>query len=148
MVKQIIIFILASYGCVLRNSYGIVVAATYGRLQEHLNATVAKALSIREALSWLKSLDSSHIIVESDALLVIEALNNSSESDSSRLGLIVHDCKILAGDFSSCQFVFVYRSMNQAAHALAREAVFMSGLVGRATPSRTFISCVILQDLI
>ncbi|XP_073121019.1 uncharacterized protein [Henckelia pumila] len=136
------------YGCVLRNTYGVVIAATHGRLQGHLNAMLAEALSIREALSWLKSLGFSHIIVESDALLVIEALNNSSESDSSILGLIVDDCKILAGDFSSCQFVFVYRSANQIAHALARKAISMSGLLGRATSSPTFISSVILQDLV
>ncbi|XP_073137785.1 uncharacterized protein [Henckelia pumila] len=88
------------YGCVLRDSNGIVIAATHGILQGNFNSTVNEALSIREALGWLKSLDYSHIIVESDALLIMEALNKSA---------------------------------NHAAHVLAREAVSMSGILGRVT---------------
>ncbi|XP_073152648.1 uncharacterized protein [Henckelia pumila] len=97
------------YGCIVRNSDDVVIDATYGTLMRRFNPTTAEALSIKEALSWLKSVDCSQIIVESDALLVIKALNNS-EPDSSSLSLIVEDCKILARDFSSCHFVFVFRS--------------------------------------
>lgn len=135
------------FGCIVRNSCGVVVDASFGNIVGSFSPTLAEALSIREALSWLLSLHFSNIVIESDALVVIQALNNPVP-DSSSLGVIVEDCKFLARNFSSCHFVFVYRSANQAAHALATEAVSLSGLVGRSVPSPTLISDVILPDLV
>lgn len=45
-------------------------------------------------------------------------------------------------------FNFGFRSSNQAAHALARVAAFVSGLVGRVICSPTLLSSVITKDLV
>lgn len=135
------------FGCIVRNSLGVVVDAVFGNLAGSFSPSLAEALTVREALSWLLSLDFSDIVIESDALVVVEALNNLV-SDSSSLGLVVEDCKILASHFSSCHFVFVYRSANQAAHGLPREAVFLFGLLERVVPSSVLISDVIVPDLV
>lgn len=126
---------------------GVVIDATLHTLMRHFNPTIAEALSIREALGWLKSLDSTHIIVKSNAPLVIEALNNL-QSDISTLSLIVEICKIIARDFSSWCFGFVYRSTNQVGHTLAREAASMSSLIISITPHPTLLYYIVIPYLI
>ncbi|XP_073132699.1 uncharacterized protein [Henckelia pumila] len=80
------------FGCIIRDSHGIVLAATQGRMHGNYDPAMAEALAIREALSWIRNLHLSSIIMESDALLIIEALN-STEPDFSNVNLIIEDCK-------------------------------------------------------
>lgn len=112
--------------------------AVIGTIRGSFYPSLAEALSIREALSWMHSLAYSDIVIESNALVVIEALNNPI-SDNSSLGLIVDNRKLLARNFSSSQFVFIYRSANQVVNALAGEAVSTSGLLGKVILSPTLI---------
>lgn len=116
------------FGCVMRNSFGVVLVVVHGNLVEKFDPSFAEAISVREALSWLKNLDYPNIIMESDALVVVDALNNS-EPDSSCFGIVDDDCKILAMDFSSCHFGFCYRSANRAARALTRKVVSTTGML-------------------
>ncbi|XP_073133745.1 uncharacterized protein [Henckelia pumila] len=67
----------AGYGCIIRNNAGLVVAAIYGCLPGIKNPSIAKAMAIREALSWIKDLRLSSVIVESDAFLIVDALNST-----------------------------------------------------------------------
>lgn len=55
---------------------------------------------------------------------------------------------MLARDFSSCHFVYVCRSTNQIVNVLAKESVFMPGLLERAYPSPTLIFYVIIAHLV
>ncbi|XP_073315833.1 uncharacterized protein [Primulina huaijiensis] len=116
------------YGCIARNYQGVVIDASYGTLPGQFSPTIVETLSIREALSWIKTLDCPDIIIESDVLLVIEVLN-SSKLDYTSLSLIVRYCNLLVREFSICQFDFVFRLANQATHTLARKAASMSDLV-------------------
>ena len=52
----------------IRNEDEAVVAAKNGILYGLMDPTVAEALSCREALNWLKSLNITKVIVESNAL--------------------------------------------------------------------------------
>ncbi|XP_073152214.1 uncharacterized protein [Henckelia pumila] len=103
-------------------------AAIQGRIHGNKDPNTKEALSIREALKWIKNLQLSPIIVESDALVVIEALHRTVP-DHSSLFLIIEDCKLLAQDVSSCSFVYVRRLVNQAAHTFARGTASMSNLI-------------------
>lgn len=104
-------------------------------------------MCVREALSWIKELHLSNIIVESGSLLIINALNNYV-NDSSSLGLIVDDGKNMDMDIQSCSFVFVSRSANQTIHALTRVVCSMFGLEGQVYPVPYVISDVIIHDLV
>ncbi|XP_073128662.1 uncharacterized protein [Henckelia pumila] len=106
----------------------------------------AEALSIREALTWFKDLSYSDIVLESDALTLIEALKNRSPDDF-YVGLIIEDARFLALELNSCSFAFVRRSANQAAHSLARAAGSLSGRKGRVIPSPSLVSVVVVPDL-
>lgn len=79
-------------------------AAIYGVLTGYFNPIFAESLSIREVLSWLNDLNFHNIIVESGALLVVDALNADS-SDASSLGLILDDCRSLARNYF---YVFLF----------------------------------------
>ena len=86
-----------------------------------------KALSCREALSWLKDMKLSNVTVESDSLMLINTIRENF-SASSYFGMIVQDCKVLAKDLGNCSFSFIRRSANQVVHAFARAAGSVSDL--------------------
>ncbi|XP_073121701.1 uncharacterized protein [Henckelia pumila] len=116
------------YGCVIRDSFGEVKAAIQGCFHGAFNPTVAEALGVREALSWIKELHLPKVIVESDAQLVINALQRK-DLDVSSLGLLVEDCRFLASELHTCSFSFVRRSANRTAHSIARSTGSMSDSV-------------------
>ncbi|XP_073132182.1 uncharacterized protein [Henckelia pumila] len=99
------------YGCIVRNHSGVVINAICGCITGDFNPTTAEAMGVHEALNWLKELKFSNVIVESDALLVVNAFQFEA-LDVFCLGLILEDCRLLASELLSCSFVFVRRSAN------------------------------------
>ena len=65
-----------------------------------MESDVAKALSSREALSWLKTMGYNKIILETDAQQVSLAFN-SSNANLSYFGAIIDDCTIFSRDLSN-----------------------------------------------
>ncbi|XVF52569.1 hypothetical protein PTKIN_Ptkin05aG0029000 [Pterospermum kingtungense] len=115
----------AGYGCIIRDSEGGFIAGRSAvKVSSVLIPSIAEALSFREALSWLKSLHFSSVIVESDAVSVVNALKNNLINDSC-FALIITDCISLVKEISGCSVVDVRQSANQVAHSLARASVFV-----------------------
>ncbi|XP_073120315.1 uncharacterized protein [Henckelia pumila] len=134
------------FRCIIRDSMGEAIAAVHGCFPGVFDPRTAEALSIRKALSWLKDLSYSDIMVESYALTLIEALKKRSPDDS-YVGLIIEDCRFLALELKSCSFAFVRRSANQVAHSLARAAGSLSGRKGRVVPFAFLVFVVVVSDL-
>lgn len=63
-----------SIGMVLRDHKGHFLRGRTRRLSGRVKAFEAKAVGMFEALSWIKDLQGQDVIVESDSLLVVEAL--------------------------------------------------------------------------
>lgn len=82
----------------------------------------AKAVAIREALSWLKNHNVEKVQVEFDALLVVQGMLLDEEESS--FDLIIHDVKELLHHLAHSQLSFVKRSANQIVHTLTRESVY------------------------
>ena len=59
------------------------------------------------------------VIIETDRLLVVQALR-SKISMVSYFGCVIDECKHLWKDLNSVSINFVKRSVNEAAHALAK----------------------------
>ncbi|KAJ8773951.1 hypothetical protein K2173_009382 [Erythroxylum novogranatense] len=74
-----------------------------GDLAGRLSAKSAEAIAIREVLSWVNLQNWDRVIIESDAKIVVQAINDDSYEDSSSFG-------------------------NSVAHVLATGALFTSGL--------------------
>ncbi|KAH9684396.1 reverse transcriptase domain-containing protein [Citrus sinensis] len=114
-------------GCVIRNSQGGFLAARCVEVVGNFGAREAEALSIREALSWMKELHFPCVIIEMDCLQVFRALVEEFSSPNG-FGLIIEDCRALVKFIGEVQFSFVCRSANCAAHSVARASGSLSGL--------------------
>ena len=54
----------SGYGCVVRDNNGSFVSGMHGSISGKFTPLMAEALSVREALSWLKGVQLQHIIIE------------------------------------------------------------------------------------
>ncbi|KAB2083465.1 hypothetical protein ES319_A05G268900v1, partial [Gossypium barbadense] len=70
--------------------------------------SIVKAFTIKEVLSWLKSLAFDNVIVESDYLIVILALSHPS-FDFSELGVLLHNCLLMKNQFQHLSFCWTCR---------------------------------------
>ncbi|KAM6545766.1 hypothetical protein CsatB_026502 [Cannabis sativa] len=105
-------------GWIARDHAGLCFAAAAVKLRGEIDPVVAEALSMKEALSWVKSFLGegrtvedfcpTALILESDCLVLVNAINSKSYI-LSPLGLIISDCINLIRSFSrfyiSVQFV-------------------------------------------
>lgn len=103
--------------------------------------------NIREALSWLKLLQVTEVIVESDSLSVINSLY-SNERVNLSIGVILDDRKSLQQDFNKCVFSYMRRSTNFVAYCLLRITRSLSGRVKLIHNLPLFISDVLAANLI
>lgn len=83
------------------------------------DALMAEAMSCQEALSWLKQQGLDNIILELEALNVVNALNNNIPM-LSPIGLILFDCTHLMSFFNNLRLLYVNGSVNRVAHLLAK----------------------------
>lgn len=70
------------------------------------------------------------IILETDALIVVHAINHYKHCVG-YFCMVLDDCVTLLNEISNSSFFFVKRSANQIAHIFARTSVSMSNLGAR-----------------
>ena len=75
-------------------------------------------IAVLRGLQLCVSMGISRIQVESDCLLVVEALEHNNMAGS-LLGLLYQDIKSISSCFVECSFVYVPRKGNRVAHTLA-----------------------------
>ena len=88
--------------------------AKNGFVGDSHEAFAPKAISCREALSWLKEMGLSRVQVETDTLLLSTAINSSLVYRSS-IGVLLLDCKELLTQIPFRSIGFVRRSANLSA---------------------------------
>ena len=82
-------------GCILCDHEGTFLDAISVNKQILLQPREAEALSVREALHWIRIQSLSNVIVEMDSLLVFQAITSSGIANSP-FDLLVEDCIELA----------------------------------------------------
>ncbi|KAK3187952.1 hypothetical protein Dsin_027513 [Dipteronia sinensis] len=117
-----------------------------GLLGGPFDAGFAEALSFREALSWLKAHSFSKVIMETDALKVVQALK-SQASDPNYFGFIIDECKVFLKDTIDCNVCYVRRSTNNAAHSLAHASCSVSDVHVWGSVPPHFLCNALLSDL-
>jgi len=112
---------LAGIGVVIRDWRGDVLAAL--SMPTALTSTVAdlEALACRCAVMFAVEKDLQNVIFEGDSVSIINAIVQENPVLNS-YGDIVDDIRSLVSVFQSFQFVFVHRSCNVVADALAKKA--------------------------
>ncbi|KAM6569078.1 hypothetical protein CsatB_017063 [Cannabis sativa] len=116
------------FGCVDRDSNGnLVEAYTMGKLGQ-VQPEIAEIVGIKEALSWIDRHSWGQVILETDSLVCVEAVQ-SQITLSSSFGLLVHNVRTLLLSLNNVELCFVKHSANKLAHVLARDSCFSTGRV-------------------
>jgi ribonuclease HI len=109
-------------GGILRDEKGFVLAAWSCSRSGLPAPAAAEASALFHGINACKSMGISSLIIESDSLVIVSAVQDI-EASSSRYGHLVDDITELLRFFSNWKIVHVRRSSNRAAHVLARAAL-------------------------
>ena len=88
-------------GCIVRDSAGAMIMARTMNIMGAYLVRKARAMSLREAITWLKRKQVDKCIIETDSTQVIVALNDTPKQ--SLFHLIIDDCKHLLRSFRQMQ---------------------------------------------
>ncbi|KAM6553695.1 hypothetical protein CsatB_014457 [Cannabis sativa] len=126
-------------GMVARDDRGWLIEGRTILAMNMVEPILAEAISVKEALTWIKLKQWHHVTVESDCLGVVQALR-SSICMISLFGQVIQSCKNLLADLSTVEVIFVKRSPNSVAHSFARAS--------KLYPDRTFSMESVPTDLL
>ncbi|XP_060972000.1 uncharacterized protein LOC115703869 [Cannabis sativa] len=110
-------------GFVIRNAQGVLIEGVTKLFNGSATPELVEAMSVKEALSWIKRNQLCQAILETDCLVFIQALRSSIEMIS-MFGQVVKDCKVLLKELKSVSIFFIRRSANKVAHSFARASLF------------------------
>ncbi|KAM6593434.1 hypothetical protein CsatA_001137 [Cannabis sativa] len=116
------------FGCILRNGEAKLVEAFSQSKVGRVSPEIAEVVGVKEALSWIKAKNLSDVEIETDSLVVVQAINGSVQMPS-QFGLLIQDCQRLLSDLNNVFISFLKRSANRAAHCIARRSCFMSDCI-------------------
>lgn len=137
-----------SFSLVARDHAGRLIEARSSCKQGTIDPTVAEAIAVKEALSWVKDRGGQDTVVETDCLSIVQAIRCSSTT-LSYLGRVLEDCKNMLQTLreKNVTLLFVKRSVNKVAHYLARHSSSLADCSWHTeTMNRDFIS-VLRSDL-
>ncbi|XP_035542511.1 uncharacterized protein LOC118344870 [Juglans regia] len=112
-------------GVVVRNWEGKVIATMRSQRTLFPEAKLAEALAALKAVILCKHLQLQNLILEGDALNVVQDIN-AERRDWSTVGLMILDIKAELRGLKSWSFHHIPRSSNCMAHSLAKDAVKLS----------------------
>lgn len=118
-----------SFGCVVKDPTANIFHAASKRLESHADASTTEILATRWCLQVAKDLKIEKFIIQSDALVLVDCINDFDFCAA--LDPIVIDCKSLLGNFSDVTLMYVSHDSNVDAH-------FMVG-VGKSLGFKTWI---------
>lgn len=133
-------------GCVVRDSQGSFVGARCCRIEGEKQPREAGALSLKEALSWVKSLGYKQCIFETDSHVV--AMTCKNKRAKSYFHTIVLDGTQSFKHFDHVLVEFVFRSANRVTHLLASAAHSMSDLGEWYVTPPDFLNHVLEIDIL
>ena len=107
-------------GVVIRDYRGLVIAASSKVLNGAYVVEVTEALAIEEGVRLAKELELPQVIIKSDSVVVVDAINSSN--CNGELGPLVQGSLELLRSFKSCKVKHLKRVYNMAAHDLAQAA--------------------------
>jgi ribonuclease HI len=124
-----------SMGAIFRDHRGSCVISMSEPLQGFSTPEMAEAMAVRRALKVAADHGFPRVIVASDCLSLVQRLCSSQE-DRSLVGSVVTDVKRMVVHFDKAIFRHVMRSLNEAAHILARTCDVSSlGFISSSTPN-------------
>lgn len=108
-------------GAIARVQGGYMTYAKTSCYPEVLHPTLAEAMAVKEALSWMKTMEWEVVTIESDCLVVVQMIRSSAPMRS-RLGQVIQECRKIIREANNIKLYFIKRSANMPAHELAHVA--------------------------
>ncbi|CAN1194974.1 hypothetical protein LINPERHAP2_LOCUS42845 [Linum perenne] len=84
----------------------------------------AECRTVLEAMSWMEHEGYSHVIFETDAKQVVDALHMSRQ-ERTEFGDLLEACHAIMERNAGFEIQFCRREQNEAAHKIARQSIFM-----------------------
>jgi ribonuclease HI len=128
------------WGFIIRDEDGDVVLAGSGRVDHLLDSFQAEVARCLQGIQSAIDLGISRIVVELDALLVVQAISSTAYDRSAAGNLIKELRGLVQSNFSSFKCVYVPRSCNAVADALAIHGC--NQVMGAATVLSSLPSCI------
>ena len=111
-----------SWGCVIRNSRGDVLEVGFGKLQRFSSPLHAEAVGAMRSVEHAVQLGMIHIVLETDATILGEALRSSAWDRSPYGALFRQTRDLLYFDFTKSVISVCNRACNRVADSLAAYA--------------------------
>ena len=109
---------LGACGAVVRDHNGGFIGACTTPMEHVPDVVSAEADAMRQGLLFLQSLGCSKVLIQSDDVIVVDALKNN-EGHSLVAAPILNDCRVLLEEFGNIYLDFFNRESNCVAHELA-----------------------------
>ncbi|KAL0008148.1 hypothetical protein SO802_009650 [Lithocarpus litseifolius] len=135
----------SSIGVIICDNQGIPITASSKVLLSPYTAEISEALALLHGVLLAAEMKMSHAIFESDALSIVQALNQGDVGGE--IGHILQDIRTISTSFSWCSFQHLKRDGNRVAHELAKAAK-LSGI--SQTWKGVYPNCVkhlLLEDI-
>lgn len=113
------------FGMASRDHEGVLIKARTMRNDGWVNPVMAEALALKEALSLSDQQGWPKIVIESDCMVIIQAIR-SKIAMVSQVGMIVEECHVLLNNENNIELLFIKRSVNMVAHSLVRTSYYFS----------------------
>ena len=110
----------SSVGVIVRDCTGQTVAASSTLLKACYSAELVEIMALLQGILLAQDLHLPRVILESDALVAIQAINNKYIGSSS--GHLILEILHIRSSFESCSFQHISRDFNEVAHELAHYA--------------------------
>ncbi|KAM2032789.1 hypothetical protein FF2_014632 [Malus domestica] len=115
----------AGFGVVIRGDRGVFMAAKCGMLEDVFSPIQAKAMAIRESMLWAMQMGIKKLVLKTDSLQIVEALQDSS-LNMSAVGQIMEDIKVLLQSITEVAMTHTRHKVNSIAHRLARIGITLT----------------------
>ena len=111
-----------SLAVVARNDFGEVLKV-WAKIHDLCTPTQAEAAAIMWALSLVAAENWCNVIMEGNSKICFDALSKAEEPSNWSISSIIHDAADTSVSFDNCEFCWVKRSLNSAAHSAAKYAI-------------------------
>ncbi|XP_075645389.1 uncharacterized protein LOC142616414 [Castanea sativa] len=115
-------------GVVIRDSHGLVLGSLSKQLPQAYIPLEIEAMAAATTLQFAMDLGFNHVVLESDSLVLVNALCYDTTLLSSN-GLLMEDIRLQARFFNQLHYSHVQREDNKVAHKLVRYALCISNFV-------------------
>ncbi|XP_074342433.1 uncharacterized protein LOC141679985 [Apium graveolens] len=132
---------------VLRDSQGHFIAGKIGKFEGAVQVVEAETTAILEGLLWIKDLTARPVIIESDSLLSVNALNNNI-LNWFEVGNMVGQCKEIMRARSGVSIVFGRKQVNKVAHVLAKLPCDLNSFVISLSPPSCLLETIMSDIMI